>query len=412
MHQGDASEDCLYLNVWTTAGTTAEKHPVMVYFYGGGFSEGSNAIAVYDGEELARKGVALVSVNYRVGAMGFFSHPELSAESEHEASGNYGLLDKVAALEWIKNNIVVFGGDPNNVTIFGQSAGAISVELLMQSPLASGLFHRAIPQSGPGLIPPGMLSGGVRLLEAEAAGMVLADSLGAESLSALRTIAAERFLLPGLGRFGPITDGWFLPENNEHNASVPVMIGFTANDIGAGTFGPPPENSVIGWEHEAQRLYGEFAGEFLTLYPADSDDVVAEVRQTSSRDRSRVSLSLWAAEQAKKSSAIYTYYFDRAIPWPEHPEFGAFHTGEIPYVFNNLAKLDRPWEGIDSTVADQVSSYWVNFATAGDPSGPDLGEWPPFSAETHVTMELGETMGPMPLADPAKVDFWLSFLTQ
>jgi para-nitrobenzyl esterase len=188
MHQGSISEDCLYLNVWTGAETTNEKRPIMVYLYGGGFSEGSNAVAVYNGEELAKKGVVLVGINYRVGPFGFLAHPELTAESAHHASGNYGLLDQVAALRWVKHNMRAFGGDPDNVTIFGQSAGAMSVAMLMQSPLTEGLFKRAIIQSGPGLFPAGTLSGNTPLTEAEQAGVRFAGARGAATLADLRAM--------------------------------------------------------------------------------------------------------------------------------------------------------------------------------------------------------------------------------
>ncbi len=413
MHQGDVSEDCLYLNVWTAAELTTERRPVMVYIYGGGFNEGSNAIDVYDGESLAQKGVVLVTVNYRVGLLGFLAHPALTAESEHSASGNYGLLDQVAALAWVQNNIEAFGGDPDNVTIFGQSAGAMSTNLLMQSPLTRGLFDRAIILSGPGLFPSAMLGGRTLLEEGEEAGLVVADSLGAASLEELRAMPAERFLVQGLGRARPIVDGWFMPAENPHDSEVPVVNGFTANDIGmAGSFGPPTENTVSAWENEAREQFGGMADEFLSLYPAASDEEVADLRTESGRDRARVSLNLWAQRQTELSEVVYTYYFDRAIPWPEHPEFGAFHTGEIPYVFNNLSKLDRPWEPVDHTIADRVSSYWTNFGTDGDPNGEELPRWDNMTTWPDATMRLGVEMERMPLADAERLDFWRRVIMQ
>ncbi len=415
MHQGQISEDCLYLNVWTAAQSADEKRPVMVYIYGGAFSEGSNAVAVYDGEALAKKGVVLAVINYRVGVLGFMAHPELTAESEHNASGNYGLLDQVAALQWVQNNIGAFGGDPDQVTIFGQSAGAMSVAMLMHSPLAEGLFARAIIQSGPGLFSHSASIQGTPLARGEAMGVQFAEAKGAESLAALRAMTPEALMASDgapRGYAGPVVDGWFLPDGHVNENEVPVMNGFTADDISIGSaYGPAPEATVAAYEEEARRQYGDRAEIFLSLYPAASDADVPAMRKASAQDRARVSLSLWASEQATRSSTVYTYYFDRAIPWPEHPEFGAFHTGEVPYVFNTLTRLERPWEEVDVTVAERTSSYWTNFARAGDPNGPDLPEWERYNASSPRTMRVGAEMGAMSLADPARVSFWTEALT-
>ncbi len=410
MHQGEASEDCLYLNVWTAVKTKHERRPVMVYFYGGGFNEGSTAVAVYDGEELAKKGVVLVSANYRVGPLGFLAHPELTAESEHGASGNQGMLDMVAALDWVNENIAAFGGDPARVTIFGQSAGAMGVNLLLRSPLAHGLFSGAILQSGPGLIPSNFLAGPT-LAEAEEAGLAFAESKGAASLAELRALPADGLYPEGPVRFGPITDGWFLPADASPAPNRPIMNGLTADEtlMFAG-FGPPPEATVAAYEAEARQRYGDEADTFLALYPAAADSEVTALRKFASQDRARVALSLWASEMAQYGGPVFTYYFSRATPWPEHPEFGAHHTGEVPYVFNNLKALNRPWESADETVADQMSSFWVNFAGSGDPNGPGLPEWPVHRADDAVTMEIGTTTAAIPLADPEKVAFWRSVL--
>jgi para-nitrobenzyl esterase len=406
MHQGGASEDCLYLNVWTAARSPEEKRPVLLFIHGGGLREGSSAIVTYDGEALARKGVVAVGIHYRLGPIGFLAHPELTRESEHGSSGNYGFLDQIAALKWVQANIAAFGGDPAKVTIHGQSAGARSVAALMASPLARGLFARAIIQSGAPRQQPGP-PGGPSLADAEKVGLAAQKALGVGSLAELRALPAERFLAPDLGRMNGIQDGWVLPSADRQNdVQVPVITGCTANDMF--TTDEDARLTVETYEAEAKKLYGEHAGTLLELYPVGRSGALS-AKLDAARDKARVSVFLWAERQQKKSGSLYTYYFDRAIPWPEHPEFGAFHTGEIPYVFDNLDKLDRPWQPVDRTVADQMSSYWVHFAATGNPNGEGLARWPAFDASTNVTMRLGEHMGPMPTAAPAKVGFWRTF---
>ena len=410
MHQGDISEDCLYLNVWTAAQSADEKRPVMVYIYGGGFNEGSNAIAVYDGESLAKKGVVLVGINYRVGVLGFLAHPELTAESEHQASGNYGLLDQAAALQWVQENISAFGGDPENVTIFGQSAGGMSVAMQMHSQLSKGSFARAIIQSGPGLFSTSPLFRVAPLSMMENQGVRFAKAKGAASLAELRALTHEELMAPaeGVGGFGAVADGYFLSMDNLNTDQVPVMNGFTADDFGTNgsLFGPPPEATVEAFKNDANRLHGDKAETFLSHYMPASDAEVGALRKKSGRDRARVSLHLWASAQLDMSEKVYTYYFDRAIPWPDHPEFGAFHTGEVPYIFNNLRFIDRPWEPVDHTVADQMSSYWANFAKTGDPNGDGLAVWHAYSPDAITTQRIGAEMGPMPITDSSMVEFW------
>ena len=413
MTQGPIGEDCLFLNVWTAARGPNARVPVMFWIYGGGFNEGSSSVAVYDGTELAKKGVIVVSINYRVGPLGFLTHPELTKESEQRSSGNYGLLDQIAALRWVRNNIAAFGGDPNQVTIFGQSAGAISAASLMRSPLAKGLFVRAIAQSGPGLLGRNALGANSTLSEREAAGLKYAESKGARSLAELRALPAATFFTPTGGRGGTpapngvVRDGWVLTDTAPAQ-QVPLMVGFVADDIGVGGGAAGATPSLATYQSEAQRLYADQAPAFLKLYPALRDSDVPAAQKTAARDRIRVSLDLWAAEQARVSKRLYTYYFDRVLPWPAHPEFGAFHTSEVPYVFNTLAKIDRPWEPIDKTVAESVSSYWANFARKGDPNGPGLPRWASYDPNTHITMQLGPRTGAMPVAGPDKLQFFLA----
>jgi para-nitrobenzyl esterase len=413
MTQGPIGEDCLFLNVWTGASSTGERRPVMFWIYGGGFNEGSSAVAVYDGTQLARKGVVVVSINYRVGPLGFLAHPELTKESEHHTSGNYGLLDQIAALQWVHRNIAGFGGDPDQVTIFGQSAGAISVADLMRSPLATGLFARAIAQSGPGLLGRNALGSNATLAERESAGVKYAESRGAHSLAELRALpAATFFAQAGGGRGGtpngPFNDGWVLTVTAPDD-QVPMIAGLVADDIGIGGGGTAPP-TIATYRSDAERIYGEAADAFMKLYPVRADADVPAAQKTAARDRARVSMDLWASGQQKASKRIYTYFFDRVLPWPAHPEFGAFHTSDVPYVFGTIDRLDRPWEPIDRKLSDSVSSYWTNFARRGDPNGEAVAEWPAYSSNRHSTMELGNRVGEMSVADPAKLEFFVNHL--
>jgi para-nitrobenzyl esterase len=391
----------------------------MVYLYGGGFVEGSGSVALYGGTNLARRGVVVVNMNYRVGPLGFLVYPELSKESGHSSSGNYGLLDQIAALQWVHKNIAAFGGDPDRVMIFGQSAGATSVYDLMQSPLATGLFARAVAESGRLLFAsPG--DGQPTLAEREQMGVRWADSKGAHSLNELRALSPEVLFKPADAggpalSNQPVADGWVLPSPSSPAlaSEVPIVVGMVADDIGVSPadFGPGQKPSVAAYRDAAKRKYAEKADEFLKLYPVTSDEVALEMKKDAARDQARVSIDLWSANQVKLSGKVYTYFFDRAIPWPEHPEFGAFHTSEVPYVFENLELTRHPFERIDQQVSDAVSSYWMNFAASGDPNGRSLANWHAYAPDAHKTMELGVKMGPMPeAATPERLAFQIAYL--
>ncbi len=410
--EGDGvSEDCLYLNVWTAAKAAGERRPVLVYIHGGGFVEGSGSVLLYNGAQLARKGVVVVTINYRVGALGFLAHPELTRESEHHSSGNYGLLDQIAALKWVQRNIAAFGGDPRRVTIAGQSAGAASVRVMIASPLAGGLFHRAIMESGGIVRTPGALT------EAEANGVKYAESRRASSLSQLRALPAKEFVGNASIRFAPVADGWLLPEGMMEafgaaaQNDVPTISGLNADEGSSSTsYGKATPNS---FRKQAQESYGEMAEEFLKLYPADTEVQAGESEKSRGREQLLASIYLWAATRAKISkTSAYTYYFNHAIPWPEHPEFAVFHTSEVPYVFNNLDLLKRPWQAADRRTADRMSSYWVNFITTGSPNGKGLSRWPAFQEQSKNTMELGDRMGPRPIAAPARLEFFTRFFNR
>lgn len=419
MTQNAVGEDCLSVNVWTPTERAARPRAVMVWIYGGGFNEGSSAVAVYDGAPLASRGVVVVSLNYRTGVLGALAHPELSKESPHGVSGNYGILDQIAALEWVQANIGAFGGDPANVTVVGQSAGGLSVAALMRSPLAKGLFVRAIGMAGPGLIAGSGPGRGGTLQEREAAGVKFAQAQGASSLADLRALPATTFIAPAVTKGNaappvwPFDDGHVLPIG-QVSPQVPIMAGFTADDIGTSGqgFGPPAAATVDNYVAEAGKAYGDRARAFLDLYPAKADADVPAVRKAAGRDRARVQMDRWAAAQQRVSRTVYTYYFDRVTPWPEHPEFGAHHTSEVPYLFRTVGRGKRAWEPVDTLVSDRMAAYFVNFAGTGDPNGGGLPRWPAYDPETHQTMRLGESMGPMPVADEAKRAFFGAWLAR
>ncbi|HKF46603.1 MAG TPA: carboxylesterase family protein [Terracidiphilus sp.] len=403
----EVSEDCLFLNIWTPRVSPSANLPVVVYIHGGGFTEGSGGVEIYDGEHLAQTGLVLVTINYRLGIFGFFAHPDLTAESAHHTSGNYALLDQIAALAWVKSNIRAFGGDPTRVTIWGQSAGAFSVNDLLASPLAAGLFQRAMADSGIGLASLPMQT----LQAAEQSGTQFAAARHASSLKDLRAIPAADLLNATGPRFGPIVDGYVLPASPSDPSAagndVPVITGYQAND--GALFGAPPK-TVADYQSLVMRQYGDLAPDFEKLYPAATPAQARDMITQSIRDRDRVSMYLWASRRAASHhQPVFTYFFTRAIPWPQHPEFGAFHSGELPYFFLNQDHLDRPWQLADGILAKASATYLKNFATTGNPNGSGVPNWPNVSASTPQTMELGEKIAPMPLAEKDRLDFWIKF---
>jgi para-nitrobenzyl esterase len=379
------SEDCLYLNVWTPASSTGDKLPVMVWIHGGGFTGGSGTVPLYNGEEMAKKGVVFVTINYRLGVFGFLAHPELSAESPDSISGNYGILDQVAALTWVKNNITAFGGDPGNVTIDGQSAGSFSVNALMVSPRAKGLFHRAIGESG-GMF--AMNFGIVNTLRSsEEAGIRYLEQAGASSVADLRKMPADSLIrIPG--RWGVTIDDHVVLQPTRafmegKQNDVPLISGWNADD----GIGGKPLNAER-FKENARERYGEKYPEFIKLFPAGDDEEAAASQKLLGQLSFGVQNYIWADLQSNKGTGkAYLYYFSH-VP-PGEPNYGAFHSSEFAYALNNLKLWDRPFVDADYSLADKMSSYWVNFATTGDPNGPGLPKWPAFNDKTPQVMEFG-----------------------
>ncbi len=403
------SEDCLYLNVWTGAKTPKEKRPVLVYIYGGGFRSGGSACPIYDGEAMAKKGVVFVSINYRVGVFGFMAHPELSKEAPYHASGNYALLDMIAALKWVQQNITAFGGDAANVTIAGQSAGAFAVNYLVASPLAKGLFHKAIAQSG-GSFRANPLRPNVDLKGAEEMGVVFAKSLNCNNLAELRAKSAEEIQKAQGGLSSPITDGYVMPESISEifakgkQNDVPVIVGWNEDD----RVSEPPQPAAA-FKEQVQKRFGNLSTEFLKAYPAETDEQAAQSQIAMGRDEAfGFQDYTWAKMQTQTGkSHAYVYNFNRKVPahTPE-TQFGAFHSGEIVYAYNNLHTLNRPWEPIDHKIADMMSSYWANFAKTGNPNGDGLPKWEMYQPVNEQVMIIDKTSGSQPLPTKKQMEFW------
>ncbi|HVZ95886.1 MAG TPA: carboxylesterase family protein [Chitinophagaceae bacterium] len=407
------SEDCLYLNVWTGATAAKEKRPVLVWIYGGGFVSGGSGVPVYDGEATAKKGIVFVSVNYRVGIFGFFAHPELTKESGHNASGNYGLMDQIAALKWVKKNIAAFGGDPDKVTIAGQSAGSMSVNCLVASPLCKGLFKRAIAESGASFIKSG-LTGDNTLSRAEAEGMRIAQSFHAATTDDLRKIPAKDLMKVNAAFRSPVIDGYVLPESiadifkeNKQN-DVALLTGWNEDD--GVVFGKP--QPADEFKKQAEKNYGDDTSKFFQLYPAHTDEEAAASQAMLSRDMIfGIQNYTWANEQSEKSRyKVYVYRFARKLPATgDYKKYGAFHTGEVAYAYDNLDFVHRcPWEQTDRDLAKTMSWYWANFIITGDPNGKNLPEWPAYNTKDFSIMLLDEHPHAASLPGKKGLDFLIA----
>jgi para-nitrobenzyl esterase len=432
-------EDCLYLNIWAPSATD-ERHPVIVWFHFGAYLMGSGAGFLWDGEELAKLGAVVVTVNFRLGRFGFLAHPQLSAESIQKTSGNYGLLDQIAALKWVQANIEAFNGDPHCVTVMGQSSGAASVSLLMASPLAVGLFHRAIGQSGGAFETPRPNAGWPALSpleDAERNGVELMRSLDCDTIDALRNEPADRILnalteeSPVNWRKGlfnpaficgyPVADGYVIPRSgigsSFHKRSfndVPLLVGITANEGG----GKAGARNVSEHVAEAQR-YGNLADEYLNSYPA-FDDLSAQSASSRAIGDQLFGWEIltWARLHAQNSARpCFVYKFERVPAYPKDislaetdgdasTDLGAIHGAEIPYVFMNLRKRNWPWSKDDVALSKLMANYWLQFAKHGDPNHLGSPHWPVFSKQKPLAMILGDQVKTGAISEQQRLQFW------
>lgn len=403
------SEDCLYLNVWSPAKNPKEKLPVIVWIYGGGFAFGSTAEGVYSGEKLAEKGVVFVSIAYRVGQLGFLAHPELSAETPQKTSGNYGLLDMIAGLQWVKSNIAAFGGDPSKVTIFGESAGGIAVSMLCASPLAKGLFHGAISQSGGSFGPARITTypgeNQKLLVDAEQSGLEYMKKAGASSLAELRKIDIEK-LPQGFGMPGgwPIIDGYVIP-NDQYTlyeqgkySHTPILVGYNSDE--GLSFSPPktPKDYTDG----VQKRYGKFADKLIQAYPVNETTVPKTARDLARDAAFGWHTWAWANLQSNTSkSKVYYYYFDQHPDFPENsPQYGQGtpHGHDVGFVFGHTSPQSKLATATDANISDAMVSYWTNFAKYGDPNGAGLPLWQQYTKTNHAVMHFSQSskMGTVP----------------
>lgn len=421
-----ASEDCLYLNVWTPARAPGERLPVLVYLYGGGFVAGDGSEPRYDGESLARRGVVVVTTNYRLGVFGWLAHPGLSRETPYHGSGNYGFLDQVAALRWVHENIAAFGGDPQRITLGGESAGSMSVSALMASPLSRELIAGAIGESGSilGEVPAAPLA------QAEAIGGQFAQQVGARSIKALRAIPAERLLAQagqfGASKFKRTVDGYLFPKSPldiyaaGEQAHVPLLAGSNSEEASAqAVLGSDPA-TVAGYRQAVQRLYGDRAEAILHAYPASQDgEAVLDAAQALAGDRF-IAYSTWRwMDLATRTGGKPTFYYCYARKRPPFraelgnvsaglaggvirggageapPPRGAVHSAEIEYALGNLdVNPLYAWTPEDYAVSQTVQSYWARFIQTGDPNAPGLPEWPRYDTGQRMTLDVTSRAGP------------------
>jgi para-nitrobenzyl esterase len=426
------SEDCLYLNVWTPARSAGDGLPVMFWIHGGGFQAGSSSEPRQDGENLARKGVVVVSLNYRLGILGFLAHPGLTMESRFGASGNYGILDQIAALHWVQRNIGAFGGDPKNVTIFGESAGSYSVSILMTSPLARGTFAKAIGQSGSFFRTrdSGEDKLGMPLAEAERLGLGFAASVGARSIAELRALPAGAILKAQLAdkafEATAIFDGYVMPKDSVaawaegRQSHVPLLAGWTADEQRVyATFGTS-RPTAQGFISSTRAKFGDRADAVLRLYPAGTEEEALRSTGDLACDQF-MGYCTWKMinlQLATGDSPVYRYSFDRKCPVAPGrvingspatgADIGAVHASDIPYAFGDLAcSPDVPWQPEDRDLSEAMTTYWTNFARTGNPNGPGLPEWPRYDRRGNFpVLHLDSTIAAAPETHRDRYEFW------
>ena len=391
------SEDCLYLNVWTPKAEPGAKLPVMVWIYGGGFQAGATSEPRQDGEVLARRGVVIVSMNYRLGIFGFFSDPELTKESPHHASGNYGLLDQAAALEWVRKNIAAFGGDPENVTIFGESAGSFSVSALMASPVSKRLMHQAMGESGAFF---GRTLPAKSLAESEQDGAKFGESIGADSLEKLRAMTGEQLMEAAKKdknsfRFGPNIDGYFFPKSpaaiyaKREQAHIALLAGWNHDEGNYRQVFGKDEPTKENYAKKIEQTYGKNAEEVLKLFPGGTDEQAKEsAGLLATANFIAYGTWKWIEEQRELGGPeVFRYEFDDAPPPAPAADGtptvsrGAYHSSEIEFVFGMLKSKDLPWRPQDFELSEQMGGYWTNFAKTGNPNGVGLPKWPRYDAQ-------------------------------
>jgi para-nitrobenzyl esterase len=408
------SEDCLYLNIWTPAKRAGERLPVMVWIYGGGYINGSASMPLYWGDRLAHKGVIVVTIAYRLGPLGFLALPELTRESPHHSSGNYGLMDQIAALEWVQRNITAFGGDAKNVTIAGQSSGSMSVSSLMASPRAKGLFQRAIGESG-GLFEPLQLAPKFLLANAERDGEKFATSLGATSLEELRRLPANLLTGNAGGIVHAVIEPYVLPVSpyeafaSGQQNDVPLLIGSNADEARA--LIDVTHETAATFSSDLEGSVGQLPPALVAAYPHATDEQAKQARLGLERDL-RFGWDMWAwarLQAATGHSNVYYYSFRQQPPFPAgsiYAGWGASHYAELWYVFDHLDQAPWHWTKADRRVAEEMSSYWVNFAKTGNPNGQGLPQWPAFTNADSRVLYIGD---PINVGGVANINALASF---
>ena len=385
------SEDCLYLNVWTPATSSEERLAVMVWIHGGGFGIGAGSSPDYVGTPLAEMGVVVVSINYRLNVFGSFGHPLLTRESEHHASGNYCLMDQIAALKWVQANIARFGGNPGKVTLFGESAGSRSVTLLTASPLAKGLFSAGICQSG------AVRDVSQPLAAREKEGLALTEKLGAKTLEDLRTLTYDQMVATGPFNANPIVDGWVIPDDpatiysSRRQQHVPLIIGTNRDEMTLFQMvNPPAKNTVEGFRALVKKRHGAAGEAVFSLYHPASDDQVPEAMNRYATDYEMV---LPARRQARWMAAMgadcFLYHFTRVPPTKGGQMMGAHHGAEIPYIFDRIGPKWGEAEAADRDISHALMTYWTRFAKTGNPNADGLPQWPAYTLENDAHMEFG-----------------------